>query len=550
MYEPKPLNTDDVNLPEDLLALTEKIAKNVHDVWACGRIAEGWTYGPKKDVDKKETPQLVPYEELPESEKEYDRNTALETLKLISMMGYTISSEIYTICLKMDCSDNIFRFDKRKIIVGRDAECDVRFADMTVSRRHLEIICNGDLTYTVVDLNSANGTYIKDVGCDSFDRITANDAATRVIHEGAYIRVGGSAIIQVLHSGEQSPTCFANMPCYSQPAIPQRMEYANSGVWKSENISVNQLKGTAVKPSFSQCVPNMPIAPFASVPTSDIATSEKTMELRKVEFSAVAPKYLRKGDYTILHVVMYEKAFRDIVEELKNEMEGSVQETRSGVREVSRNSMVRVNLTSPDIAIEDNEMVLEWQGDYLDFAFSVLLPEGYRKRQVLFEASVYVNDVIATRLKFIVARSSIFNSVFRPRFKQKIFVERKDVLSAFVSYASQDRDRVAAIIQGMKKARPDMDIFFDVTSLRSGENWEQTLRKEIDARDVLFLCWSLQASMSEWVDKEWRYALKQKGKECIEPIPMEQPDICPPPKELAGKHFNDELLYIINAKKN
>lgn len=90
MYTPKPIDTSDVQLPEELYALTEQIAANVHDVWATGRIAEGWTYGETKDVEKKTTPQLVPYEELPESEKEYDRNTAFETLKLIIKMGYQI----------------------------------------------------------------------------------------------------------------------------------------------------------------------------------------------------------------------------------------------------------------------------------------------------------------------------------------------------------------------------------------------------------------------------------------------------------------------------
>ena len=90
MYEPKPIDTSDVILPEELLALTEKIAENVHDVWAVGRIAEGWIYGEKRDAGKKTTPLLIPYSELPESEKEYDRNTALETVKLIIKMGYRI----------------------------------------------------------------------------------------------------------------------------------------------------------------------------------------------------------------------------------------------------------------------------------------------------------------------------------------------------------------------------------------------------------------------------------------------------------------------------
>ena len=90
-YNPVPVDTSDVALPEELLALTEKIAENVHDVWAVGRMAEGWVYGPVKDLEKKTTPQLVAYEELPDEEKAYDRNTALETLKLIVKLGYSIT---------------------------------------------------------------------------------------------------------------------------------------------------------------------------------------------------------------------------------------------------------------------------------------------------------------------------------------------------------------------------------------------------------------------------------------------------------------------------
>ena len=89
-YIPNPVDTGDVRIPDELLALRERIAENVHDVWAKGRMAEGWRYGEEKDTEKKLTPYLVPYEELEESVKDYDRNTALETLKLIIKMGYRI----------------------------------------------------------------------------------------------------------------------------------------------------------------------------------------------------------------------------------------------------------------------------------------------------------------------------------------------------------------------------------------------------------------------------------------------------------------------------
>ena len=92
-YKPQPIDTTDVVLPEDLKPLIEKMAKNVHEVWAESRLAQGWTYGDKRDDEKKTHPCLVPYEELPEEEKEYDRNTAMDTLKLITKLGYVINKK-------------------------------------------------------------------------------------------------------------------------------------------------------------------------------------------------------------------------------------------------------------------------------------------------------------------------------------------------------------------------------------------------------------------------------------------------------------------------
>ena len=89
-YTPKPIDTSNIVLPQELQDLMEKLAENDHDIWAAGRLAEGWVYGEVKDVGKKTTPLLVPYSDLPESEKEYDRNTALETLKLVIKLGYQI----------------------------------------------------------------------------------------------------------------------------------------------------------------------------------------------------------------------------------------------------------------------------------------------------------------------------------------------------------------------------------------------------------------------------------------------------------------------------
>lgn len=92
-YVPEPVDTSDVQLPVELNELVEKIAKNVHDVWAQNRLDEGWVYGEQRNDTLKTHPCLIPYEELPEVEKEYDRDTAFGTLRLISKLGFKITKE-------------------------------------------------------------------------------------------------------------------------------------------------------------------------------------------------------------------------------------------------------------------------------------------------------------------------------------------------------------------------------------------------------------------------------------------------------------------------
>ena len=89
-YTPQPIDTTGVKLPIELEELVEQMSKNVHEVWSKNRIQQGWTYGEQRNDELKTHPCLIPYEELPESEKEYDRNTSIGTLKLIMKLGFRI----------------------------------------------------------------------------------------------------------------------------------------------------------------------------------------------------------------------------------------------------------------------------------------------------------------------------------------------------------------------------------------------------------------------------------------------------------------------------
>ena len=91
-YKPQPVDTSSIELPEQLMLLAEQMAENVHEIWAATRIEQGWIYGPERNDSLKHHPCLVPYSELPESEKVYDRNTSIETLKFILAKGWKISN--------------------------------------------------------------------------------------------------------------------------------------------------------------------------------------------------------------------------------------------------------------------------------------------------------------------------------------------------------------------------------------------------------------------------------------------------------------------------
>ena len=90
-YITKPVETSDVELPDELLCLVEQLSRDVHNAWAAGRLNDGWTYGPERNDALKQHPCLVDYNDLSEEEKDFDRQTVMETLRKILKLGWYIS---------------------------------------------------------------------------------------------------------------------------------------------------------------------------------------------------------------------------------------------------------------------------------------------------------------------------------------------------------------------------------------------------------------------------------------------------------------------------
>ena len=273
--------------------------------------------------------------------------------------------------------------------------------------------------------------------------------------------------------------------------------------------------------------------------TKQITQQRSDFQINKVNFSATAPRRLSREAYNIIHLLVYEDEYRSIVNGIIQDKETPQREIPGGIISLADEAIVKIVLNSPDFEMDYVEE-RAWKGRYIDFSIPIRLPNDFKQRKVTFQTIVYIDGIIATKLSFVVKCGA-----FR---QQKISISREDILSAFISYASQDRSRAAMVVQGIRKARPDMDIFFDVETLRSGEDWENTIHQEIGNRDILYLFWSSFAKQSKWVDNEWRYAYSINGEDGIEPVPLEPAWSCPPPEELKNKHFNDNLLYIINQE--
>ena len=123
-YNPTPIDTTGILLPRDLHELMEELAKHNHDIWASRRISEGWTYGKERNDEKRETPCLVRYEDLPENEKEYDRNTSCETLKSIYRLGFGITKHT----------------DGMVMLVGGYSESDIERISNCAKKLNLSIV--------------------------------------------------------------------------------------------------------------------------------------------------------------------------------------------------------------------------------------------------------------------------------------------------------------------------------------------------------------------------------------------------------------------------
>jgi HEAT repeat protein len=266
-----------------------------------------------------------------------------------------------------------------------------------------------------------------------------------------------------------------------------------------------------------------------------------------VSFSLVSPARFAPGQSAILTVWAHLPRQHAEVLALARQAFGAsdfLVSQKRGAR-VQRGTRLTVRLSLPGFGIDDPEDEFFWDGDVGNATFPVAIPEGTWPGTYPGTVTVHVDAIRIAKLHFVAEVGE------QPGPLTPLPVRPERCRTAFASYASEDRPEVLARVQGMQKAARDLDVFLDVHSLRSGDNWEKRLTEEIAARDVFYLFWSAAASRSPWVEREWRLALGLRGPDYIDPVPLAPPDQVPPPRELGDHlHFNDWVLAYLRGAQS
>ena len=181
-----------------------------------------------------------------------------------------------------------------------------------------------------------------------------------------------------------------------------------------------------------------------------------------------------------------------------------------------------MRLAIPTLEVADPEDIISWDGEIGNATFPVSVPAEARPGPHAGTATFHAEQLAIAKLHFVLEVGRGVSSV------TPLAVREVRCKCAFASYASEDRDEVLGRLQGILKVLPDLDLFLDVASLRSGERWEERLHQEIGRRDTLYLFWSHAASRSPWVEREWRTALALRGIGGIDPVPLVSPEDVPP----------------------
>lgn len=292
-------------------------------------------------------------------------------------------------------------------------------------------------------------------------------------------------------------------------------------------------------------------SPGAAKPTADSALEAVRDVVRATVY---APPAAAQGDAFLVQVFAHLRDQEAQADEFARQFDAAARQRGYGTlkERVTRGSKLAVHLIMPGLEVDEPVQELMWDGTPESVQFSVRVPVDRQTCNVIGTVIISCEGNPIGHVKFTLAVVSAAERNRLANNQRQTVGDWKRYGKAFVSYASQDRQEVLKRVQMLSRLR--IEYFQDVLDLEPGQRWEQQLYRHIDESDLFLLFWSSAAKRSQWVLKEVQYALKRKDADELDrpeimPVIIEGPPPVEPPPELSHIHFNDYLLYFMNAPK-
>lgn len=261
----------------------------------------------------------------------------------------------------------------------------------------------------------------------------------------------------------------------------------------------------------------------------------------RLDLSVYAPPQVLPGRAFSVNLWAFLPKDREAMEQRASRRGRLMEVGGGGGIKAARGTTIFVQLDLAELGVDPQMKELYWDGVVTNVGFSVRPPATLPEGMYMGEFTLYASGV---EIGTVVFDIDVVDDLGASQVETRVHSRAEMLGKGFASYSSQDRPMVLPIIQGIEAT--GVDVFVDVVGLRAGE-WRPQLEAEIARSDALYLFWSRSASRSEEVAKEWRYAMLRRGIGFIKPVPLESPELAPPPQELQALHFGSRYLLVRDA---
>lgn len=299
---------------------------------------------------------------------------------------------------------------------------------------------------------------------------------------------------------------------------------------------------SASAPVMPSARPQATAAPSAPLPSPSAVSPAPASQRDSVRFSVFAPRRVAPNASFLLDAWAYVSAQRGEMLSRAARRGAAIEVGERGPLALERGAELDLTVSIPAFGYHSPTESLTWLGETSNASFEVLVPAHAAPGSVLGVLEIRYSGLSLARLRFEfeVGATNLAAAELETR--------EDRVRSVFASYSSNDRDEALRVKLHLEPL--GIDVFVDVLSLRAGSDWASRLEREISARDRFYLLWSEAARRSEWVEREWRYALTRRGLDFIDPIALADPRDVPPPGELASLHFTSSARIALDYERS